>query len=617
VLFSAVPSSPAGCTLDLRKVNFNLDKMLFLILFSYDVKLALAKFEHVMFLDQIEDSITTCVFEEEMFCSHYHEYLRPMSIQTISQAESRRSFQKFTGEEEKRMYDLLCTKAEYEEKRRLLNKQLNDVNVKIVEVQSEYGAIYNRRCPVLQLPVEVTCLIFEHSQLPTVVDEEEEEEEEEEYLMEVVVSHVCRRWRKIALGYPKLWTKFYYEADEDHRRPSSVPLARLEAYMVRSATQPVRLWLDFGQDSSYEELDNELVNKAIDHVQRWKHFVLFSAQMSLLSNHVPRLSHVSAPFLEYLVLRCNAEDYADEMEDFESEGFTSLDSIILNNGAPKLSFLMLDGTSICCIPPLSNITTLRLEKGDQTGHCVPASIFVVLLSLPTLEHLSLVGDVVYMPEDSVQLIHMSNLKRLRVANLDAVAFSGIITRIRAPKLETFIIHTCASLMGLTLQHEPYAYPALRNLWIIESSMETTVAAYFMKLTSRATDVFISQENMDEGFFNSLVYELPATQEIWPRLKTLKCQIEGYTVIEPYVVFAQSRPEKSFTFVLHRELVEYWENEEPEIIPGLKKMCTLNEVDDDGWIQDESFWPEDMELAPGFDQEDRDPFVVDAYYTSSL
>ena len=550
---------------------------------------------------------------QELALYYIRNYLKPMSVQTISQAKSRRSFQEFTGEEEMRMYHLLCTKAEYEGKRRILNEQLNDINMKIVEVQSEYGAIYNRRCPVLQLPVEVTCLIFEHSQLPTVVDEEEEEEPQ--YLMEVVVSHVCRRWRKIALGYPKLWTRFYYEADEDHRGPPSVPLDRFEAYMVRSATQPLRLWFDFGQDSSNEKLDHALVNKAIDHVRRWKYFVLFSAQMSFFSNHVPRLSHVSAPFLEYLVLRCNAEDYDDEIEELEPEECMSLDSTIMMNGTPKLTFLMLDGTSMFCVPPLSNVTTLRLEKGDQMGHCVSTSIFVVLLSLPSLEHLSLVGDVFSMPEDMVQLIYMPNLKRLRVANLDAVAFSGILASIRAPRLETFIIHTCASLIGLTLQHEPYAYPALRNLWVIESLMETTVAAHFVKLTSQATDVFISQENLDEGFFNNLIYELPATQEIWPRLKTLKCEIEGYTAIDPYLTFAKSRPEKSFTFILHHELVEYWENEAPETLPELKKMCILDEVVDEGWFQDESFWPEDLELAPGFDQIDRDPFVIDAYYSS--
>lgn len=536
-----------------------------------------------------------------------------MKTPPVFKKDSKRVAQRFTDEEWKRMDELLVVKRQYEEKRDILNKQLEEVNVKIIEAQSEYGAIRNKHSPILQLPVEVTCFIFEHTQLPISVDEEKEEEEEEEepqYLMEVVVSHVCRRWRKIALGYPKLWSSFYYEADESLRDPSCVPLDRLESYLERSAALPLRLWFDFGRGSSDPELYHKLIDRSIDHVHRWKHFTLFYTEMFFLSDHTSRLSDVSAPFLEYLVLCSNAEDW----DQIESEPVvTNLDPIVLTNGAPKLTYLMLDGTSIFCIPPLSNITTLRLEKAEGVGRYFNESTFLVLLSLPSLEQLSLVADV-FTDQNVDQHIHMPNLKRLRVANLDSPRFSSILANIHAPQLETFIIHTC--MTGLDSQLEPYTYPALRKLWIVDSLMDTTVAALVVQLTSQATDVFISQENIDDGFFYSLCQDLTTTEELtWPRLKTLKCNVEGYSDIDPYLSFARSRPEQSFTLILHRELVEYWSTEYPISLLELKEICMLDEVADEDWIQKESFWPENMDLAPGFDIQGRDPFAIDTYYSA--
>jgi len=113
-------------------------------------------------------------------------------------------------EEKKKMAIFLNKIGGYEATRREILEKLAEVECKITEMQSEYGAIQNRQNPILTLPNEVTCLIFENAQLPVIVDEEDEDEEIDDCLMEVVVSHVCRHWRTLSIGYPKLWSKFFH-----------------------------------------------------------------------------------------------------------------------------------------------------------------------------------------------------------------------------------------------------------------------------------------------------------------------------------------------------------------------------------------------------------------------
>src|SRR5258708_17003497 len=71
----------------------------------------------------------------------------------------------FTDGEKSKMGEYLIKKADFEDKRRILLRELEEVESRIIEMQREYGAIYNKRNPILGLPVEVTCLIFTFAQV--------------------------------------------------------------------------------------------------------------------------------------------------------------------------------------------------------------------------------------------------------------------------------------------------------------------------------------------------------------------------------------------------------------------------------------------------------------------
>lgn len=530
-----------------------------------------------------------------------------MMSQTGAPTVHRPTRQDFTDEEKEQMVTFLNKKGEYEKTRCEILEKLVEVECKITEMQSEYGAIQNRHNPILTLPNEVTCLIFENAQLPMIVDEEDEDDEIDDHLMEVVVSHVCRHWRTISLGYPKLWSKFFHTYDL-----TTITLARFEAYMERSASLSLRLWFDFRSDAN-DPLNFQLFDMAISHVHRWQHFTLYSEGNRDFLGRLSQLQNVAAPMLEHLVLFLDA-DFDDDEDATGTSRITKLDASFFKSGAPKLTFILLDDhTLFTAMPPLSNITTLWLEKiGEKTRFSTQA--FIDLLSMPSLEHVLFNGDFTDQA-NVVRRIEMPNLKRFYFS--DFTAIWSFLPNIRAPLLETLLVYNCnfdATTPDATLLDKSYRFPALKKLWIVDSDLIPDMALNFIKLTSQATEVMITHNVLHDSFLTTIVEDFNK-EKIWPHLKTLTCNIEGCTEIDPYLSFAKSRPKKSFKLKLHPYLISHWEDSSADQLRTLQKACTVEGMDEEEWIELEHFWPKDVEfpLASSDPEEEDNPCYISSNY----
>ena len=513
----------------------------------------------------------------------------------------------FNDDEKAKIDEYLARKVDLENKRRDLLQELEQVDSRITEMQADYGAIYNKRNPILRLPVEVTCLIFTLARLPRIAvtveddssddssdddDEMEEEEAEVDGLMEVVVSQVCRQWRAISLGFPRLWNTFYFEADAS--RP--LPLERFDAYMERSVTLPLRIWFDFkpGTNGFNNAL---LVERAIRHAHRWQHFTLYSGDEAVMKT-LRRLRDLSAPMLLSLTLAPGIELTDDESEEAVEESLrevASLDPVIFKGGTPKLTYSMLDGYSIRhALPPLSNLTILRIEKhlSDDIPVFEPGSL-LELLSLPSLTQLSLVGDIIQPLTTPPNCIQMPSMKRLRVGEFDAIW--DLLPSIRAPQLDTLIIHMCHSPYGLAEEESfgHYSLPELRKLYVIDSNLELTVIHSFIQATRQATDVLISHDDISTSALQRIVDERCA-DVVWPRLKTLSCITSGQR-INTLLMFAGCRPRHSFTFRIPALMLEGWEE-------GMQALGAVSMVDlrVGGWELNEPFWPPNVGPTSRFD-----------------
>ncbi|KAF9223847.1 hypothetical protein BS17DRAFT_705029, partial [Gyrodon lividus] len=99
--------------------------------------------------------------------------------------------------------DALATKiASLQARKQELTKEAFQVQYSILTLQSRIAQITNETAPISRLPSDVLAIIFEESRrllhqwpgprrpLP----------------IEVQLSHVCARWRRVALSTPSLWT---------------------------------------------------------------------------------------------------------------------------------------------------------------------------------------------------------------------------------------------------------------------------------------------------------------------------------------------------------------------------------------------------------------------------
>ncbi|PPR05250.1 hypothetical protein CVT26_012406 [Gymnopilus dilepis] len=149
------------------------------------------------------------------------------------------------------MAKLQKEKQKYEAKRSRLRIELDSTEHKIGELQSKYGGIHNATsAPILRLPNEITCMIFDYALALSVRMAEGRPvvfgKAWRPPLVEVVISHVCHQWRSIGLSYPQIWSHFRYEVSRSS--VVQVPLERFDAYLERSRSAGLELWFDFQRD---------------------------------------------------------------------------------------------------------------------------------------------------------------------------------------------------------------------------------------------------------------------------------------------------------------------------------------------------------------------------------
>ena len=217
--------------------------------------------------------------------------------------------------------------------------------------------------------------------------------------MEVVLSHVCSKWRNIAINLPTLWTAFKFDT---HLRVSD-PAKKLEEYLYRSRKQPLELYFSFSRsDYDYDHEDEDdylpfdselfardfaLVETAITHAYRWHRFTLFADQFVPALEFIDRFDELNVPNLEYLALCLTNFDLATS----NTEDPGDLSALILTGGAPRLYTVRIDAaTPFHSLPPLSNITTLAIQgthEGEDTNF--EFHIFHSILTIPTLTNLSI------------------------------------------------------------------------------------------------------------------------------------------------------------------------------------------------------------------------------------
>ncbi|KAF8903277.1 hypothetical protein CPB84DRAFT_1845827 [Gymnopilus junonius] len=431
--------------------------------------------------------------------------------------------------DELEMSRILEEKAKAENEMLDVRRRIKYVDARILQLKEAYAAMHNSRYLVLQLPEKVVRIIFSYTQTDSRPSGSLSDPRSPVGLLpEVVISHVCRRWRSISLAYPTLWTRFRYDAS----LASRVPLDRFRAYMQRSEAEPLELWFKFA-GINHDVLDCEdhlnLLEEAILHVQRWKYITVISDDESPLLSASDLLELASSPTLEYFAFCTNNRNLRDL--DFPK----TLESEVFQNGTPKLASVILDNSiSQGLFPPLYAVTTLCLECPEVArsgGDGFPWLTFVGLLSQLHLVNLSILGVVLDFlpPSDSIQPIMLNYLQNLRCSK--SGLFPLLLPFLHAPLLETLVIK------DESLEHieRGLVFPSLRWLSLVENRISLSAAPCLARMTQFATHITIVNKKYNQRPFFSFLASGP---EYWPNLQdlTLDLDIGGQlTEVVHYVI----------------------------------------------------------------------------------
>ncbi|KAJ7156544.1 hypothetical protein C8R43DRAFT_1106117 [Mycena crocata] len=198
-----------------------------------------------------------------------------------------------------------------------------------MEKQSIQARPDDLKYPVLTLPNEITSEIFLHFLPPY-----PECPPSSGLLSPTLLTHICRKWREIALSTPTLWRAIWLDSDIQPDFGSRKQI--LESWLVRSCSCPISIKV-FDSCDSVEE---DILQALIPHGLRWEHLEvdLDGAPLHIIDGLTPLLRE----------LKLNLDG--------------SLSCLVSLKDAPLLRTVFLnDGATTNMILPWAQLTSLTLD----------------------------------------------------------------------------------------------------------------------------------------------------------------------------------------------------------------------------------------------------------------
>ena len=274
-----------------------------------------------------------------------------------------------------------------------------------IPLNNPFVPLSDGRCQINQLPQKILSIIFRHSvdldngypQLHSLVEQEHGSYHDETSTItseilafELLISHVCRHWRNIALETPSLWTNISVT------NTACLPYERVATYLERSKSLPLDICIAGGvMQLPSIEADNfeALLTLLVPHLSRWASIQVTVWRYDYIYAFFKAVSGPSVPpatRLEELKLVCNSE--LGPLATAQDPKF--FDHFILFGGtAPLLRTLVLFGVSIDWsqgwLQSAPNLQTLHLACHKMHFRPSCKAFSAILLGAPKLQTLKL------------------------------------------------------------------------------------------------------------------------------------------------------------------------------------------------------------------------------------
>ncbi|RPD77361.1 hypothetical protein L226DRAFT_457993, partial [Lentinus tigrinus ALCF2SS1-7] len=245
---------------------------------------------------------------------------------------------------------------------------------------------YPNMPPILLLPVELLTRIF---QLGVDSDPLPDDRLPEHRPFEVLVSHVSRHWRHIALHTPHLWSTVHF------RLKSHIDRGR--AYLSRNPRLPIDLYVDtcaedtakHRKDLIFRDSFMPTFDVVLPHIARWREFHLKVADLECKGYARKVLNTCgSAPLLRTLQL-WHVQNWESPERLFGAIGPPPV--VVFGGKLPNLKNIILQGVNLpwTSSPFLSNLTSIEYALHSDDVRMPWEQWRSMLVSSPNLERLFL------------------------------------------------------------------------------------------------------------------------------------------------------------------------------------------------------------------------------------
>ncbi|KAI6033316.1 hypothetical protein EDC04DRAFT_2706424 [Pisolithus marmoratus] len=403
--------------------------------------------------------------------------------------------------------ELAIRLAALEVKRQELTSDLFHVHLTIRSLQSRDAEIKNARAPISCLPSDVLGIIFDESRralspwagirrpLP----------------IEVQLSHVCRKWRQVALSTPSLWNTL--------RIPILHRETAIRSYLDRCNQCPLSVQL--GPQLSDRRIMDVIISELIPRIAQFRELILDIEDRQELYSLLYHLVNTAAPCLQRL--KITSHDPA--------RGQGSYPPIeIFKLGAPLLSDVRLSALPITL--PEAAVSTLHFDPLSGPGIPLPRSHLLSIIApvASSLTVLYLKGFVSgFHEEPGSAPVVLPALRELVVHGNAMIHGFNVFRNISAPSLQFFTLYSLkpqalSSIHKFMTRTSPGQFHGLRSLHYIECDMDDDLDIYLPHATSALTHLSVSlgsHTHLMRLLSNSdKQAALHRTTPLWPCLNTL-------------------------------------------------------------------------------------------------
>ncbi|KAL6300211.1 hypothetical protein BKA93DRAFT_695336, partial [Sparassis latifolia] len=288
---------------------------------------------------------------------------------------------------------------------------------------------------VYALPVELLARIFElgREDAPS-----PDLQPPGEPTFEVLVSHVCQHWRDVALRTPTLWTLVHFR--------TTPHLARARAYLSRSGSQPLQIYVDTCAKDEYvpgwllfRDEFHPVFDTVVPHIARWRSLYLKVRDLACKRSARDVLSTCgAAPRLASLTL-WHIEDWGTSERLYTAIGPPPV--VVFAGRLPALRHVHLIGVNLpwSHSPFLRGLASLELALHSDDVRIPFDRWHAMLAASPALERLSLTYSgprAAAPPWGPPARVRLPRLRELRLTDLDPPYLCALVRTLDAPALRT-------------------------------------------------------------------------------------------------------------------------------------------------------------------------------------